>query len=340
MAKTALVTGGTGFVGSQLVLDLLTDGMQVRALVRNPNKPGHLKGMLTNPRLELVEGDLFSTDALARALIDVSHVFHIAGAIVANDSSDLYRTNRDGTLSIGTAVALELENRKKRGSTIPFERLVYVSSLAAGGPMQSPEERTEVLQDEPVSEYGKSKRAGEEVLRPYFKSIPITILRPPMVYGPRDSGTFQFFDTVNKRIHPSFGDKRYSIIHVEDLCQAIAKAGNTHPASGSIYYVSSGEIVTFDELLRSIESALKKKTIKIPVPVSVLSAIAQVTPWVSKLTKKTYPLTPDKMNEIRPNYWLCSNQKAVRELQFEPKWKMAEGIAQAAKWYQEAGWIR
>ena len=149
-----------------------------------------------------------------------------------------------------------------------------------------------------------------------------------------------FFETVNRRIHPHFGDKRYSIIHVEDLCQVIRKAADASVPSGSVYYVSSGEVVSFDELLDSIAKALQKKTFKISVPISVMGLIAQVSSFTGRITGKTYALTVDKMNEIRPNYWICSNAKACAELQFEPLWKLQAGVAQTAKWYQDAGWIR
>ena len=147
----------------------------MRALLRNPSKPGHLKPWLEHPHLSVVSGDLFSADALALGLQDVSQVFHLAGMLTANDPQALYRTNAQGTECLAQSLSLELEARKMRSSSVPFERMVYVSSLAAGGPVHDPIERTEAQADAPVSEYGKSKREGELGLRQYFKRLPTTI---------------------------------------------------------------------------------------------------------------------------------------------------------------------
>ncbi len=329
----AFVTGSSGFVGSSLVDVLNRKGVDVRCLLRKSSSREHL----TQAKFEVVEGDLSSVETLEKALEGVDWIFHVAGVVAAKNKDGFFRSNVEGTKNLLQAAANVHQKR-------PFQKFVLVSSLAAAGPSRPDRPRREEDTCDPVSWYGESKRAAELEAIDYKGQIPLVVIRPPAVYGPRDRGVFTFFQAVNRGILPQLGlaspdPRRYSFIHVEDLVTGIVKAAEVPTVSGSIYYLSGDEEVSWVQAMELLAKGLQKKTVRVPLPLPVMKGAAGVCTLISKVSGNVLPFSLDKMKEIEAPAWTCSNQKAKSELGFEPYWKLENGFRMTAEWYRQNGWL-
>ncbi|HZV12723.1 MAG TPA: NAD-dependent epimerase/dehydratase family protein, partial [Candidatus Kapabacteria bacterium] len=167
----ALVTGTTGFIGSHLAEQLLSKGYDVRCLVR---KTANLR-WLENKPFELVYGGLSDMASLVAAVKDVDCIYHVAGLTAAKSREEFLRGNRDATRNL-------LEAAGENGNAL--KRFIYVSSQAAVGPSPTAKPIDETFPYHPITAYGESKKAAEEEVQKFSSVFPITIVRPPAVYGP------------------------------------------------------------------------------------------------------------------------------------------------------------
>jgi dihydroflavonol-4-reductase len=328
----ALVTGASGFVGSTLCEELLRRGIETYALMRKTSSLANLGTASVKP----VHGDLRNPEGLEKAVMDADVIFHVAGVVAALSRDDFFAANAQGTRNLLEACA---RSGKK------LHRFVYVSSLAAAGPSTPEREGRESDECRPVSDYGASKLGGEAAVLEYKERLPVAIVRPPAVYGPRDKGVMTFFQAIAKGALPLLGmqnpdPRRYSFVHVDDLVQAIVLAGLAPSMkSGEIFYASGDGVYSWEEAMRLIAKGLNRKTVTVRLPIPVMKAAAAVCTAVSKVSGNALPLSLDKIKEIEAYAWSCSNEKAKRELGFQPYWTLEKGFEQTAKWYKENGWL-
>jgi dihydroflavonol-4-reductase len=332
----ALVTGGSGFIGSALIEELNQRGYEVHALLRKTSLTANLEGL----SYRRVEGDLADSASLQRAVHGMDYIFHLAGVVRGANRDYFFRHNVEGTLRVLEATASDAPTLK---------RFVHVSSMAAAGPAVSLDQPlVETAVASPVSSYGESKLQSEfEVLR--FKNrFPVSIVRPPLVYGPRDKDIFSVIRTVARRIMPVIrggthdGAKYYSLIHVRDLCHGLrlaAEADLAKAPSGEIFYLTDGEIHTYRELLLAMAHALNVRPFEVSVPRLVVAGLARALEAASQVTGKNFPLNRDKLKEIEPDYWVCSSEKAKDMLGFQPQLNLSSGMADAIRWYKAKKWI-
>lgn len=333
MQAIALVTGGSGFIGSELIRALNQKGVKVRALLRKTSPRGNLKGV----EFEETLGDLSDEASLRKAVKGVDYIFHIAGVISAKSREDFFKFNSEGTGVLARVCAEENPGLK---------RFIYVSSLAASGPATSLNPRTEMESESPVSVYGESKLGGEVALKKYA-NFPFSIVRPPAVYGPRDKGIFEFIKLINSGVMPVFkghnesGKKYYSVVHVEDLVNGILEAGFSPKLSRQeTFFICGDGVFSWQDIMGQIAAELGKKPLRLPLPDSAWKGLACVYAGLSKLTKKQYPLTADKLKELKQDYWICSNELAKTRMGYSPKHSMQVGLKQTIRWYRENGWIK
>jgi nucleoside-diphosphate-sugar epimerase len=331
----ALVTGASGFIGSTLVEELDTLGFEVCALMRNSASLENLEGL----RYQRIEGDLSRFDSLCHAVDGVDYVFHLAGVTQVARTSSFFEINAQGTANLARAVA-----QVRPG----LSRFIYVSSLAAAGPSLTLRPRIESEDNEPVSNYGRSKLQGEKELLRYEKVFPISIVRPPWVYGPRDKAILFLVQTLAKNLMPVLQgatrsrQKYYSMIHAQDLCRGIVQAAVVplHKVpSGEVFYLAGDEIHTYQEFMLEIAEKLNCDPLKIKIPISVVKLAALGLSALGRLSHRTFPLNLDKLSEIVPDYWICSNQKAKSLLGFSPAFDLSSGIAHSIEWYKRQRWI-
>ncbi len=323
----ALVTGGTGFIGSHLVDELLNRGYEVRCIVRNTSNLKWLEGK----DVEIFKGSLFDVDFLKGALKDVDYVYHIAGVTKGKNYWDYYRGNVETTKNLLEAC---LENQR-------LKKFVLASSLAAVGPGENSIPVDETKPYNPITSYGKSKAEAEKVTLSFKDKLPITIVRPPSVYGPRDTYTFEIFKYIKFGFLPVVlpSEQILSLVYVSDLVDGFILAGESEKATGEVYFISGDEICTWKEIESVVLKTLDKKVIRIKIPASILYSISFISELIFKLQGKASPLNLEKIRDIRQKNWACSIEKAKKELGYSPKVSLEEGMRITINWYIENKWL-
>jgi len=325
--RSCLVTGATGFLGSHLVAALVEHGARVRCLVRSTSR----RDFLPTLGVELVTGDVTIPESLPSAVDDVDYVFHLAGLIKASDPADYFRVNYLGTIAL-------LEACRSRARQL--QRVLIVSSLAAAGPSAPGRPVTESWPCRPVTPYGKSKLLAEQAASAYVSELPITIIRPPTIYGPRDRETLLLFRLVALGIRPHLPVRgEISIVHATDLVTGILLAA-THPAAtGETFFIAGDEILSFDEVISHLARAVGRQGLTVPVPRWAVRASARAAEIMREVAGISLVFDRWKAVEILEGYWACSNERARRLLGFAPRIRVADGLAATAHWYRAAGWL-
>ncbi|HEX2249888.1 MAG TPA: NAD-dependent epimerase/dehydratase family protein, partial [Gemmatimonadales bacterium] len=268
----ALVTGATGFVGSHLVDVLLKSGVEVTALARSQQKAA----VLTGQGVRIIDGHLHIQAALERAVRDQDIVYHVAGAVAARSEADFLHANREGTRNM--VAAAEAAGRR---------RFVLVSSLAAGGPTTRGSPLTGSEPPRPVTAYGRSKLEAEQVVR--ASRLSWSIVRPPVVYGPRDREVLKLFRLARLGIAPLFGDgaQQLSAVHATDLATALVAVGECPDAVGRTYIACHPEVFTTREFSRAIGRAMGRAVMPLRIPPPVGRGLLSVAELSARLTGRT-----------------------------------------------------
>jgi nucleoside-diphosphate-sugar epimerase len=330
----AFITGGTGFIGSHLVELLVNQGHRMVCLTRKTSNLRWLSPLIAKKAsaVETVNGDLNDPAAIAQRIGKVDFVFHLAGLTKAPNAETYHRVNAAGTKNLLEACLEANAN---------LARFIYCSSLAAAGPSPNPTPITEAAVPGPLTDYGASKLKGEEIVREYADRLPITIIRPPAVYGPRDRDIFIFFQFINKGLMPIIGNenKLLSLVYVKDLVAGMYAAAVSERATGQTYFLTDGAIYKWLEIERAIAGALNKRPIKLKAPPFLLDAAAAVAEYAAKFSRRTPALNRQKARELKQLYWICDSAKAQRELGYQPTYPLEKGVAETARWYLENGWL-
>jgi nucleoside-diphosphate-sugar epimerase len=325
-----LVTGASGFLGSHVAEQLSKSGHAVRALVRKSSKVDFLKGL---DGVELAYGAVEDAAAVTEAVKGVDAIVHSAGLVKARSPEEFHATNVEGTRNL-----LEAATKNAKG----LKRFVFVSSLAAVGPSHDGTPVDGTQQTSPVTHYGRSKAEAERLVLAAKDQLPVVVLRPAAIYGPRDQEIFAFFQAVHRGVLPTVGkgDSTMSMIYGADAAEACIKAIDADVPSGSTYFLDDGEPHNFRAMIEQVEEALGKKAmlrLNLPMPVIYLAAVS--SELYGKLSNKAVMLTRDKVNEIRQPHWVCSSEKTRRDLGWEPKTDLREGTRVTARWYRDNGWL-
>jgi nucleoside-diphosphate-sugar epimerase len=320
----ALVTGATGFVGSHLVDALQSSSIEVTALARSAAKAA----ALDRRGVRVLSGDLDDTAGLERAVRDQDVVYHVAGMVAARDEAAFLHCNRNGTDNLLTAAA-----RQGR------PRFVLVSSLAAAGPAPRGAPLSGTEPPHPVTAYGRSKLAAEQIVR--SSSLPWSIVRPPLVYGPRDREVLKVFRLARLGLAPMFGDgtQELSAVHVADLAQALVAVAQAPAATGRTYHACHPQVFTSGELAQAVAGAMGRSVIRLRVPQAVGWALLALTETSARLTGRVTILTTDKANEFFQAAWTGDPAPLTRDTGWRPQYDLSSGLADTYQWYRNAGWL-
>jgi len=324
----ALVTGGSGFIGSAVVMELLRRGQPMRALVRSKEQPGNLAGL----NVELAEGDLLDQDSLHRALEGCDRVYHLA-AVYANwlpDRSVINRSNVEGTRNLLQACL----DRK-------IERVVYTSSVAAlGAHGQTPaDESAQFNLADTGDMYHLSKYQAEQVALEFAgKGLPVVTLNPSNPIGPRDlkpTPTGALILSVLKGKLPGYVDGGINVVDVEDVAVAHVMAMEKgRPGEKYVLGNANLSIRDYFQLIAEIGGG-KAPTMRIPLPFAV--ATAYLYEAVAAVTQKP-PLTTPGWVKVGSHYSFWNSSKAVRELGL-PQTPVRESLKKAIAWFREKGYL-
>ena len=342
-----LVTGASGFIGSFIVEEALKRGFETWAAVRGSSS----KAYLQDERINFIELNLSSKEQLVEQLRShtFDYVVHAAGVTKCLDKRDFRRINTEGTKNLVTAL-MELQ--------MPLKRFVFVSSLSVFGAIrekQPYEEIRETDTPQPNTEYGRSKLEAEQWLEKLSensessessedsdkKPFPYVILRPTGVYGPREKDYFLMAQSIKQHSDFAVGYRRQDItfVYVSDVVQAVFLAlekGQT----GRKYFLSDGEVyqsTTFSDLIH--EELGRPWWIRITAPVWVLRIVTFCGEYIGRMTGKVTALNNDKYHILRQRNWRCDIEPAKKELGYEPKVQLKEGVHRAISWYLENKWL-
>ena len=325
-----LLTGGSGFLGSWVAEQLAAEGHAVRALIR-PTSDKRALAMLAG--VEFAAGAVEDRGSLTAAVAGVDAIVHVAGIVKARRPADFFAVNTQGTKNL-------LDAALARGG---IKRFVYLSSLAAMGPSADGTPVPEDAEPRPVTHYGRSKLEAERAVLLAGAQMPVTVIRPPMIYGPRDRETLAFFTSIKNGVLPMMGDggNTLSVIYVEDCAAAVVRAATAAAApSGKAYFVEDGKVYVWREALKDLETALGKRAfVRVGMPMPVIKVAAAASQLWGALTNTAQMLTLDKVNELTQQHWVCSGDGARRDLGWTAKVQWQQGVQNAVKWYREQGWL-
>ncbi|MEM8866216.1 MAG: NAD-dependent epimerase/dehydratase family protein, partial [Planctomycetota bacterium] len=313
---TSLVTGASGFIGPRLVARLQKAGSEVVCLVRGSSNTDRLAPL----GVRLVTGDVTDPASLIWALDGIDEVYHLAGKLHASRLEDYLAVNEQGAKNLAQACA--------QRETSPV--LINVSSLAAAGPSSAGKPHTEADPSRPISMYGKSKLASEQALRPFANDVPITTVRPPVVFGPGDRDGFLMFQGIRRtRLHPvpNRSGLPLSLIHADDLCEALFLAGDRGERmapnqsagdSTGLYYAADPTPSTWADAGRMAADGMGVGVWVIKLRKWPFIIPALVGDLMGRLSGKPSIFGMDKLREASATGWVCSVEKAASELGFAP----------------------
>jgi nucleoside-diphosphate-sugar epimerase len=321
----ALVIGGTGFIGSHLVDELLQQGYQVHVLRRQTSSMTYLEGKL----LTLTVGDLIEPQSLMKACRGIDVVFHVAA--IPSDwgpKKDFFEINLDGTKNLLDAC---VENN------VP--RFVFMSSAAVYGFPRTENLITEEYRKKPTAKYGVSKFQAEQLLWEYKTqhNIIASAIRSPLVTGPRDTMIAPFLINALKQggmFYIGNGEQKLSVSDGRDVAHCLRLAGETDKANGQAYNVKSFES-TPKQLIETLADKLQ-----VPAPQvhrsyhkAYLLACFIETLWMLR-EKQNPPITRHKV-KILGHTRLLDTTKAEQELKYHARYTIASTINDLVVWYQQ-----
>lgn len=318
MSRTVALTGATGFIGWHVARRFLESGWQVRALVR-PESSRPVPAGVERIAAPLREAEIVS------ACDGVTQIVHLAGAVGHRAEAEFIHSNVQATGEVARAA-------RRLGV-----RLVHTSSLGATGPRspQHPPAEDEPLR--PINTYGESKRQSEDVVKRVDR-LEWAIVRPTLVYGPRDRLFLPLFRLARRGIFPIPNRRaEYNIVHVEDVARGFEQVA-TLAAPGETFFLGHPEQVTIATLLKGLAAVLGRPFRPIVLPRLGMRALAEVGSLVSAIGVPV-PLDRARWREIDADGFVCRVDKARDQLGFVATTALADGLAQTAEWYEQNGWM-
>lgn len=329
MKKKVLITGASGFVGFHLLNEALAEDLEIYAAVRSNSSINHLQNLPVN----FVNLDFTSVDNLRQHLAEneYDYLIHAAGITKAKTEAEYNLINAEYTKNLALAANSLIK---------PLEKFVFVSSLAALGPLK---ELDGDIKDDaianPVTSYGKSKLLAEKYLFE-IKDLPLIVIRPTAVYGPREKDILILFKTINKGLEPYIGDFRQqlSFIYVKDLARVIVNS-LCATVNNKSYNVSDGQVYNRYALADFTKQLLGKKTIKFHLPITAVSSLASMMDLLYSRSQETPALNKEKMAELTAVNWACSIANIKQDLGYQPGFNLEQGLKETLSWYKSNQWL-
>jgi nucleoside-diphosphate-sugar epimerase len=315
MTPKALITGSTGFIGSHLVESLLDLKWDVTCLIRPKSSTKILSGL----PVRHIKGNIDDMPSLEKAVSGQDYIFHVA-ARIRSTSLDIYdRANHQFTKNLALASLSSNPNLK---------RFVYISSIAASGPSPPGSSSDETQLCTPTSRYGQSKMRGEEALCAIWDRLPVTIIRPPNVYGPRQMETELLIKLISRRIVPLLRDETTStsLIYVQDLIEGIIQASLFPQTVGQIYYLTDGIDYSWRKIILAVKDQVLGTSLFLPLPEKIIYLSA----WIIDILKSTGFISIHFGRRIWhvmiQTPWVFSSAKAQKDFGFRPRYSLQEGL--------------
>ncbi len=322
-----LLTGGSGFVGGHIARALAASGHELRLLVR----PTSDTSFVDDLTFESSIGDLGWPESLRSACSGMDAVVHSAAILRAADKREFMRANREGTKHLALAAA-------ESG----VQRFVNISSLAAQGPSHDGVAESAETLPHPVSAYGRSKLEAERVLEEFGERIDVVHLRPPLVYGPGDTGLLAFFWMARRGFAVRLGDgsRLVDAIYGPDLADAVAALLEVGRPAEPCYYVSDPlGPYSWNDLLSALSDVAGRRLLIPSVAPGVFHGIARCSEWWAKLSRSEPMLDRTRVLEMRQAAWLCDATALTRDTGWQARTALQTGLTETMLWYRAQGWV-
>ena len=340
----AIVTGGDGFIGSHIAEELIKRGIAVSTLFSDTERT-QSRWLENCPvtQISCGAGDDAGDDAALAAALDGCHyIFHTDDDAVyrAAHRPTHRRIQHSGADNYGwdENPLLLLEKLLDAASThaVSLKRFVYVSGISAAGPGCDSSPACPGTTPSPVTETGRIKLAAERLIQSRAARIPFTIIRPSVVYGPRDARQlYPLFRFVRRGVFPYWRTSNHSIIYVEDLARGVVDSAVGARSVGNTYYLSSPDPCTNQQLAGAIARALSCAFVRFKVSFKTVSAL---TSLANRLHAPNF-VDLDRIKELNYENWLCGCDEAGDDFGFKTTVGLVDGIAWTANWYKMHKWL-
>jgi len=321
----AFVIGGTGFIGNHIVKYLLSNGFEVRVLIRRKSNISHF----SDKRIELKYGNISEIDSLREHTKDVDFVYSAFGILGQWEMPEqkYWEINTKGVENL-------LESCLNRN----IKQFIHISSAGVLGPLLDGVIADESFPYNPSNVYEKTKCEAEKEILHYGEKqgIPFTIIRPEFVYGPGDMHVLGLFKAIKAKRFLLLGNGN-SLLHptyIDDLIQGIHLCTNNENAKGKIFLITGDKPITVKKLANTIAEELNVDLPKIQIPLFFANATANILESLAKIVSFEPLLTRSRVKFFTENR-AFSYQKAQNELGYVPKVDFREGVKRTVRLYKE-----
>ncbi|MEW6195071.1 MAG: NAD-dependent epimerase/dehydratase family protein [Bacteroidota bacterium] len=324
----SVVTGASGFVGSHVVDRLLSEGHHVKCILRETSSKRWLEGK----PVEIINSGLTDKENLRKVLSGADYLYHIAGVVKSKREDGYFKGNVETTSNL-LDVLCEVNTNIKR--------VIIVSSLTACGPSYDNKICNEETIEHPITTYGRSKLTQEQLAKKYMDKLPITIIRPPAVYGPRDTEIYLVFKMYKMGLMTliGFNKKVLSLVYIDDLVDGIYTASVSEKAINQTYFISAKEINDWKQVGGYIGEALGRKALYLRLPHFLVYTVAAVAQFLALFSSKAATMNLEKARDFVQESWTCDITKAEKELGFRQRVPTKEGIKKSIDWYRQMKWL-
>jgi len=329
MRQKVLITGASGFLGYHLINAAIENDLDVYAAIRKDSNVQHLQEL----PIKYVVLNYADVDEMATIFSKhkFDYVIHAAGTTKANTQQEYDLINTTYTHNL----ALAAEKNKDA-----VKRFVFISSLAAIGPLGHTSGKiTEGTAPNPVTAYGKSKLKAERYLENI--DIPVTILRPTAIYGPREKDIFIITQYLNKRFEPYIGRaaQKLSFVYSKDVAELAVKILRLKNVNGA-YNITDGNEYSRYDYADIVKNILGKKSLKMHLPVLMIKGILFAVERMSRAMNKVPAVSNEKLGELMAENWICDIDKARHDLNFTPAYDLQKGLKESIEWYRMNKWLK
>lgn len=327
---TILVTGATGFLGSALTMELVKQQQPVRILARDEQKARTQFG----DGVTIIRGEINDKEQVKQAVEGVSIIYHLVGRLYhPSVPTELYRQ----THVEGTRILLEACRDQRQ-----IQSIVHCSTTGVLGETGN-KPAGEDAPFAPTNPYERTKLEGEllalEAQKKY--GLPVSVIRPGLVYGPGDLHLLNFFSTIKKGPFPPIIDGGRALIHpvyIDDMTKSFLLAAEKPQAVGHSYNIAGDHPVSFKELSTAIAHSLGKELPRGSIPLWLANLASDIFALIPGFQGERAPLTRSRVKFLT-NSRVYSIDRARKELGYAPEVGLEDGMKLTAAWYQKHGYL-
>jgi nucleoside-diphosphate-sugar epimerase len=192
----------------------------------------------------------------------------------------------------------------------------------------------------PISDYGLSKSLAEDALARYADRVPITVIRPPWVYGPRDRDTLSYFSLAARGVRLLVAPRGlFSIVHAANLASGIRLAVESDRPGARAYFLTDGEGLALERIVGMMADAVGRRGVRVQVPVAAVAVVAATAELAARISGRPPLIGWRKLGEVRNPCWVVSDRRAREELGYRPPVATAPGMVETVAWYRAEGWL-